>query len=247
MQPTDPSLPAANTAPSPSFKMALPYVFYYRSDGFQIATGVMGVPPIQINGVRAFNATLGTWTTPDAYEGDIRDPASQQRYMWNRDNAYDYSDPSGYCPMCIPVVIVGGQIALDALGAIIAISIAKSEGHAPQPGTAGAPGNSSAAPQPQAQPGSAPTANGNPYKGPVDKPVTAVDSHGNAIPVETGEQIGSSPDAQYQHVRDSKGNQTGTSLHRGGHAKQPDPKAQGPHGHRPGVTDSTGNPHLPVY
>jgi YD repeat-containing protein len=64
---------------------------YARSDGFKIAD-------IQINGVRAFDKNLGSWTTPDSFEGDIHDPASQLRYMWNRGNAVDYSDPSGFYP-----------------------------------------------------------------------------------------------------------------------------------------------------
>ena len=111
MQPMDPSLPAANTAASPGFKRGSPFYWYRRSDGFEIGVGVFGAPPIQINGVRAFNSTLGSWTTPDAFEGDIHDPSSQQRYMWNRNNAYDYNDPSGYCvPAClaIPLAIGGG-------------------------------------------------------------------------------------------------------------------------------------------
>jgi RHS repeat-associated protein len=56
------------------------------------------VAGVQINGVRAFDPNLGVWTTPDAYEGDVHDPASQQRYMFNRGNAVDYSDPTGYAP-----------------------------------------------------------------------------------------------------------------------------------------------------
>ena len=67
----------------------LQYAFYARPDGFKIND-------IQINGVRAFDPALGSWTTPDAFEGDVHDPASQQKYMWNRGNAVDYSDPSGY-------------------------------------------------------------------------------------------------------------------------------------------------------
>jgi hypothetical protein len=75
----------------------LNYAQYVRPDGFEIA-GSDGplIPGIRINGVRAFDSALGSWTTPDAFEGDIRDPASQQKYMWNRGNPVDYSDPSGY-------------------------------------------------------------------------------------------------------------------------------------------------------
>jgi RHS repeat-associated protein len=62
---------------------------YVRPDGFTVAG-------VQINGVRAFDAALQSWTTPDAFEGDVHDPASQQKYMWNRGNPVDYTDPSGY-------------------------------------------------------------------------------------------------------------------------------------------------------
>ena len=84
---------------------------YVRGDGFMVAG-------VQINGVRAFDPNLGAWTTPDAYEGEVHDPVSQQRYMWNRGNAADYSDPSGYdaivkvngnnVKIVIPLTITGG-------------------------------------------------------------------------------------------------------------------------------------------
>lgn len=69
---------------------------YMRSDGFTLIGGAGS--GVQINGVRAYDTQLQSWTTPDAYEGDIHDPASQQRYTWNRGNAVDYSDESGYAP-----------------------------------------------------------------------------------------------------------------------------------------------------
>ncbi len=47
-------------------------------------------------GVRTFDASIGQWNTPDAYAGDVHDPMSQQPYMWNRNNPYTYSDPSGF-------------------------------------------------------------------------------------------------------------------------------------------------------
>ena len=88
--------------------------------------------------------------------------------------------------------------------------------------------------------------NTNPYEGPVDSPVTVVDQDGNAIPVGEGEQVTSSPNADYQQVRDKDGNPTGVRLDRGGHKGQSDPQARDPHAHRPGVTDGKGNPHLPI-
>ena len=89
--------------------------------------------------------------------------------------------------------------------------------------------------------------NTNPYKGPVDQPVVVVDQHGNAIPVKPGEQVKGSPNGDYQQVLGPDGKPTGDRLDRGGHKQQPDPRAQGPHGHRPGVTTPDGNPHLPIY
>jgi YD repeat-containing protein len=49
-----------------------------------------------IQGVRNYDTAIGKWTTPDAYKGNIHDPMSQQAYMWNRNNPYVYSDPSGF-------------------------------------------------------------------------------------------------------------------------------------------------------
>jgi hypothetical protein len=93
---------------------------YVRGDGFMVAG-------VQINGVRAFDPNLGAWTTPDAYEGEVHDPVSQQRYFWNRGNAVDYSDPSGYCfwDLCIAegigifevVVAVGATVTAGAASA----------------------------------------------------------------------------------------------------------------------------------
>ena len=79
------------------------------------------------------------------------------------------------------------------------------------------------------------TENTNPYHGPVDKPVTTVDSNGNAIRVETGQQITSSPNGEYQQVRDKNGKATG--LRKDG----PHGPNQKPHAHVPGTGD-----HLPI-
>jgi hypothetical protein len=49
-----------------------------------------------IQGVRNHDPQTGTWTTPDAYPGEIQDPMSQKSYMWNRNNQFAYSDPSGF-------------------------------------------------------------------------------------------------------------------------------------------------------
>ena len=57
------------------------------SDGYNI-----------FQGVRNYDPAVGTWSTPDAYEGDVSDPMSQHAYMWNRNNSFLYEDPDGYDP-----------------------------------------------------------------------------------------------------------------------------------------------------
>jgi hypothetical protein len=47
-------------------------------------------------GVRTSDLSVGQWNTPDAYAGDVHDPATQKPFMWNHNNAYAYVDPSGY-------------------------------------------------------------------------------------------------------------------------------------------------------
>jgi YD repeat-containing protein len=47
-------------------------------------------------GVRTSDQSTGRWNTPDAYAGEVHDPMSQKPFMWNMNNAYKYSDPSGY-------------------------------------------------------------------------------------------------------------------------------------------------------
>jgi hypothetical protein len=94
---------------------------------------------------------------------------------------------------------------------------------------------------------SCPVVNFNPYQGPVSEPIIAVDPFGNAIPVNTGEYLSSSPNGDFQQVRDPNGDFTGVRLDRGGHPGQSDPAAQIPHSHVPGITQPDGNPHLPIY
>ncbi|MGH7736318.1 MAG: hypothetical protein ACREMP_00360 [Candidatus Tyrphobacter sp.] len=66
--------------------------------------GVLGMPRTDgftdyadtIQGVRSYDSSAGTWTAPDAYAGDVNDPASQKAYTWDGNNPVMYSDPSGY-------------------------------------------------------------------------------------------------------------------------------------------------------
>lgn len=87
----------------------------------------------------------------------------------------------------------------------------------------------------------------NPYDGPIEEPVIVVDPNGNAIPVDRGEQIQTSPDGQWVDVKDSEGRSTGTQIH-GPHKPTThgnQPAGQKSHAHRPG--DPGGNHWLPVY
>ena len=89
--------------------------------------------------------------------------------------------------------------------------------------------------------------NADPYRGPVDRPVTVVDGQGNAIPVAKGGQVSGSADGGWIQVKDSEGNPTGVRKD-GGHKPKthPDPRAQEPHGHRPDVNNPDGTPWLPI-
>jgi RHS repeat-associated protein len=70
---------------------------------------------------------------------------------------------------------------------------------------------------------------------------------GNAIPVGPGEKVTGSPDGKWVQVRDPNGNPTGTRIDQGHKpSTHPDPRAQKPHGHRPGVTNPDGTPWLPA-
>ena len=52
-----------------------------------------------IQGVRAYDSTLGSWTTPDADPGDAASPISLHSYAWNNNNPIAFSDPSGNIPI----------------------------------------------------------------------------------------------------------------------------------------------------
>ena len=94
-----------------------------RSDGYYVGMTL-------IQGVRAYDPGSSQWTTPDAYAGDITDPMSQQKYMWNGNNPISYSDPSGYCleDGCVgEVVVVAGGEALAEATAVGADAVGDTE------------------------------------------------------------------------------------------------------------------------
>src|SRR6185312_1517040 len=73
-----------------------------RPDGYAWGLGTL-------QGTRTFDSSAGTWTTPDAYGGDIHDPGSLKSYMWNGNNAVGYADPTGYDPIAQGLDGSGGQ------------------------------------------------------------------------------------------------------------------------------------------
>ncbi|MBX3214920.1 MAG: hypothetical protein KF850_23000 [Labilithrix sp.] len=74
-----------------------------------------------------------------------------------------------------------------------------------------------------------------------------VDPKGNAIPTPPGGRIVGSPDGRFIQAVDANGRPTGLRID-GGHnpATHSDPRALGPHGHVPGVTNPDGTPWLPI-
>lgn len=85
-------------------------------------------------------------------------------------------------------------------------------------------------------------ANGAPKNGTI-----FVDSKGNAIPTPPGGRITGSGDSRFIQARDASGNPTGVRID-GAHSPKThtDPRALGPHGHVPGVTNTDGTPWLPI-
>lgn len=82
----------------------------YNGGGFTPGKNTLGMPRPDgftdgfdtIQGVRAYDSTSGSWTTPDSYAGVAEDPASQKSYLWNGNDPMDNMDPSGYIEMQSP-------------------------------------------------------------------------------------------------------------------------------------------------
>jgi YD repeat-containing protein len=62
---------------------------YDRFEGFEYNG-------LTFQGARAVDESTGKWTTPDAYAGSVHDPMSQKAFMWDNNNPYEFSDPSGF-------------------------------------------------------------------------------------------------------------------------------------------------------
>jgi YD repeat-containing protein len=86
---------AAGCAPNSTFD-------YSRLEGFDYGH-------LTFQGARAVDNASGQWTTPDAYLGNVHDPSSQKSFMWDRNNPYSYSDPSGFMVNQVVTADPGGD------------------------------------------------------------------------------------------------------------------------------------------
>ncbi|ALN65148.1 RHS Repeat family protein [Lysobacter antibioticus] len=199
---------------------------------------------------RYYDPAIGRFLSVDSVQVDSNSGDNFNRYSYVNNNPYKFIDPDGRQEL--EFLALRGVLAFAAADAVTpepsdAAAPLKLAGYgAAIAGTAIGGAIVWAANEAMDAPADSGAGNTNPYNGPVDSPVVVVDSDGNAIPVEQGEQLKGSPDGRYQQVLGQDGKPTGTRVDKGGHRGQSDPKAQGPHGHRPGVTDETGNPHLPL-
>ena len=187
---------------------------------------------------RYYDPVIGRFYSNDPVGFTASNPMMFNRYAYGNNNPYKFTDPDGRTSIAIEVtktVVTTGAMANPVA---VASGIATAALMPTKMGD-GTMYNEDGSDVP-------PSGNTNPYDGPVDESVIVVDGDGNAIPVEAGEQITSSPNGDYQQVRDKDGKENGIRMDKGGHKGQSDPKAQGPHGHRPNVTTEDGNPHLPL-
>jgi RHS repeat-associated protein len=207
---------------------------------FDVSTG------LEYSCARYYDPSIGRFMGFDPAAGDPGDIHGFNRYAYGNNNPYKFVDPDGRQAVLIefgiPALLVGGlyyKLQTPERQRELAISFQRSfEGifHSDPSVPADPNGNANTGAH-----------NGNePYSGPVGEPVVVVDNKGNAISVGQEQQVKTSPNGDYQQVLGTDGQPTGDRMDRGGHRGQTDPRAQAPHGHRPGVTTPDGNPHLPI-
>ncbi len=90
--------------------VAYAYITMPRADGICDGRNL-------VQGARVVDPASGTWLTPDAFSGSVHDPESQLRYVYNRGNAENYSDPTGFAPQM-------AQLAGSLYGLSVSVSSA---------------------------------------------------------------------------------------------------------------------------
>ena len=210
-------------------------------DEKQWFTGKLEETPVGIQyfGARWYEPEIGRFLSVDPVLFNEDNIFSFNRYAYANSNPYRFVDPDGRSPRLAWQVGLSLGVGLDAVvygitGVALTTYVVDAAWTALHNESSD---NSEERPD---------NGNTNPYDGPIDGPVIVVDNDGNAILLETGEQVNSSPNSDYQQVIGANGKPTGDRLDRGGHRNQSDPKAQDPHAHRPGVSTPDGNPHLPI-
>ena len=207
-------------------------------------------------GARDYDPMVGRFLGIDPAGVDPANLHSFNRYAYANNNPYKYVDPDGRLPVLAVFVVkelvsiaieqsTGVSVPISVGGALKgaakhnakkqAAKIASSKKGAREAATKRGP-KLLPAPKTRGRPNTAPQ-NGTIY----------VDSKGNALVSPPGGRITGSPDGRYIQVRDAAGKQTGTRIDAGHNPKgHPDPRAQQPHGHVPGVTNPDGTPWLPI-
>lgn len=204
---------------------------------------------------RYMDPQLGVFLSVDpvtAYE----QPVGQfNRYRYANGNPYKFTDPDGKQAIPLPAPYIF-PVPVPSLGGDIQRNEDSSSGDR-QSGPSGRP-TSRPTGRPTGRDAGRRGRDGQPIEGqgggggskPGENNATGtiyVDSKGNAIPTPTGGKIEGSPDGRYIQAKGPDGQPTGVRID-GGHkpSTHPDPRAQQPHGHVPGVTNDDGTPWLPI-
>jgi RHS repeat-associated protein len=215
-------------------------------------------------GKRYYDPESARWLTTDP--AGFIDSANLYQYLFN--NPLHYFDPDGQFAFVIPLLMWGAEIVLPALSAYAATAAYGAIAGAVLYGgyklvqAINKPEDNYSPAEDYAryvrkcelkeEEEEKKKYNTNPFEGPVNEDVIAVDSDGNAIKVPQGNWLTGSRDGKWvQEMKPGKkpeGQATGTRKD-GGHPlgpKHSDTRALEPHGHVPGVSNPDGTPWLPI-
>jgi hypothetical protein len=111
---------------------SIPYIFYGSTNDTLCHRSPAGCAPaanmeydrvegfeffgLTIQGARATQSASSQWTTPDAFAGTAHDPMSQKSFMWDNNNAYAYSDPTGFQAQRVDTANADGSALMQTNG-----------------------------------------------------------------------------------------------------------------------------------